>query len=125
MKTMPHSHIVKAAFAGLFLAAVVSPVFAEHHEKKAEGGDPPKPEKKSGKKKPAKKAETVHCLGVNACKGTSECGVEGKHGCSGMNACKGQGWTALTKKDCKKKKGSFEMEKAGKKAEASEAVPAQ
>ncbi|MBI3315475.1 MAG: hypothetical protein HYZ87_00665 [Candidatus Omnitrophica bacterium] len=36
-------------------------------------------------------AEDVHCSGVNACKGTGECGGKG-HACAGKNACKGQGW---------------------------------
>ena len=106
MKTLTKSLVVEAALAGLFLAVSAAPVLADHHEKKAEGGEAPKAEKKDTAKKPAKKAETVHCLGVNACKGTSECGVDGKHGCTGQNTCKGQGWISLAKKDCKKQKGT-------------------
>ncbi len=33
----------------------------------------------------------VHCLGVNSCKGKSDC-MTPKNSCKGMNACKGQGW---------------------------------
>jgi len=38
-------------------------------------------------------AEGVQCFGVNACKGTGECGGKG-HSCAGKNACKGAGWIA-------------------------------
>jgi uncharacterized membrane protein len=44
---------------------------------------------------PAAKAETtaarVHCLGVNSCKGKSDCHTP-KNACKGNNSCKGQGW---------------------------------
>ena len=33
----------------------------------------------------------VHCLGVNSCKGKSDC-MTPKNSCKAMNACKGQGW---------------------------------
>jgi uncharacterized membrane protein len=36
-------------------------------------------------------AGKVHCLGVNSCKGKSDCHTP-KNACKGMNACKGQGW---------------------------------
>ena len=45
-------------------------------------------------------AATVHCAGVNSCKGTSEC-KSAKNSCKGMNSCKGQGWTSMSKADCK------------------------
>lgn len=124
MKTLTQSVVVKAALAGLFLAVFAAPAFAHDHDKKAEGGEAPKSEAKPGKK-PAKKAATVQCLGINTCKGTSECGVEGKHGCHGHNACKGQGWTSLTKKDCKKQKGTVKGTKAEPKHEhKTESAPA-
>ncbi|UPT74875.1 MAG: hypothetical protein M0D55_03950 [Elusimicrobiota bacterium] len=111
---------MKAALAGLFLAAVSVPALADHHEKKAEGGDASKAEKKGHAKhdKHGKKDKDakVHCLGVNACKGTSECGVDGAHGCSGQNACKGKGWISLTKKDCKAQKGTVQGKKDTAKA---------
>lgn len=43
---------------------------------------------------PVAKAATTgkaHCLGVNSCKGKSDCHTP-KNSCKGMNACKGQGW---------------------------------
>lgn len=123
MKTLTKSVVVSAALAGLFLAGTASPAFAHDHEKKAEGGEAPKSEKKAGKG-PAKKAATVHCLGINACKGTSECGVDGAHGCKGQNECKGKGWISLTKKDCKKQKGTVQGETAAKAAPKTETAPA-
>ncbi len=33
----------------------------------------------------------VHCLGINSCKGKSDCHSP-KNACKGMNACKGKGW---------------------------------
>jgi hypothetical protein len=35
----------------------------------------------------------VKCVGVNACKGHSECKTA-KNDCKGMNSCKGQGWVS-------------------------------
>lgn len=46
-------------------------------------------------------AATVHCSGVNSCKGTSEC-KSAKNSCKGMNSCKGTGWVSLSKGDCEK-----------------------
>lgn len=123
MKTLTKSVVVEAALAGLFLAVAASPALADHHEKKAEGGDAPKAEKKAGKK-PAKKDATVHCLGVNACKGTSECGVDGAHACKGHNECKGKGWTSLAKKDCLKQKGSVQGAKKAEAKTKAETAPA-
>ncbi len=48
--------------------------------------------------------DTVHCAGVNACKGQAECAGAG-HSCAGKNACKGQGWVETSKDDCAKKGG--------------------
>ena len=45
-------------------------------------------------------AATVHCTGVNSCKGMSEC-KSAKNSCKGMNSCKGQGWVSMSKADCK------------------------
>ena len=113
MKTLTKSFVIEAALAGLFAASM--PVFAADMPKAdAPKGDMPKAESKTDAKMPAKKASTVHCLGVNACKGTSECAVEGGAACKGQNTCKGKGWTALTKKDCKAQKGT--VQKAAKKA---------
>jgi len=53
------------------------------------------------------------CYGVNACKGTGECGGKG-HTCAGSNACKGKGWMTKTEKECKDLKGEFKVHKAHK-----------
>mgnify|MGYP001053953787 FL=1 len=36
-------------------------------------------------------ADSVHCAGVNACKGQGSC-KSASNSCKGQNACKGQGW---------------------------------
>ena len=45
--------------------------------------------------------ETVHCYGVNKCKGTGDCGGKGAS-CAGTNACKGHGWLSLPEDTCLK-----------------------
>lgn len=55
--------------------------------------------------KDAKQADTVHCYGVNSCKGTSDCKTA-KNDCKGLNDCKGQGFKALTAEACKTQGGS-------------------
>ncbi len=43
---------------------------------------------------------SVHCSGVNSCKGTSDCKTA-KNECKGMNSCKGQGWNMkASAKEC-------------------------
>jgi uncharacterized membrane protein len=51
-------------------------------------------------------AETVKCLGIHACKGQSQCGVEGGHACAGQNDCKGKGWIKVSKEECDAKGGT-------------------
>jgi hypothetical protein len=106
MTTLRKTLVVHAALAALLSSAVAAR--AGHHE--AKGKDKAKEkagkEGKAGKSAEKRADEKVNCLGVNACKGKSECGVEGKHGCAGHNACKGQGWITLTKKACDAKKGT-------------------
>lgn len=53
----------------------------------------------------AKEAKTVHCYGVNSCKGTSDCGTA-EHSCKGQNACKGHGYKEMTAEACKAAGGS-------------------
>jgi hypothetical protein len=50
---------------------------------------------------PAKAVDSsVHCVGLNACKGQGSC-KQASHACKGQNACKGQGWvSAETKGAC-------------------------
>ena len=43
--------------------------------------------------------DAVPCYGVNACKGTGDCGGKG-HGCAGKNTCKGEGYVNLQKDTC-------------------------
>jgi hypothetical protein len=47
----------------------------------------------------------IHCYGVNACKGQSDC-KSGNHDCKGQNSCKGQGFKALSADACKAEGGS-------------------
>jgi uncharacterized membrane protein len=95
------SLIIEAAIAGLLGGLTAVSTDAQDNQK-------PMPQKKGpAQKNPGKKtAEKIHCFGVNSCKGTSECAVDGKSGCHAQNACKGQGWISLTEKQCIKKKGT-------------------
>ena len=36
-------------------------------------------------------AKSVHCFGINACKGKGSC-KSAKNACKAQNSCKGQGW---------------------------------
>ena len=47
----------------------------------------------------AEKADSVHCYGVNSCKGTSDCKTA-QNECKGMNSCKGHGFKEMTAKAC-------------------------
>ena len=76
--------VLAAAAAALFTAGVSATpdtASAGHHEK----------------------GETVHCKGVNACKGQTDCSNPG-HGCSGQNECKGKGWKKMSAEECEKAK---------------------
>ena len=42
----------------------------------------------------------IHCEGVNACKGKSDCKTA-NNACKGQNACKGKGYVSMSEKDCK------------------------
>jgi len=53
---------------------------------------------------PTTEAKKVHCGGVNACKGTSECKTA-TNACKGQNQCAGQGMVLLTKEKCEEKGG--------------------
>jgi hypothetical protein len=50
-------------------------------------------------------AATVHCAGVNACKGQGACKTA-SNSCKGQNACKGQGFVAESAAECKAAGGS-------------------
>jgi hypothetical protein len=59
----------------------------------------------------AKEEAKVHCIGINGCKGKSECATA-SNACKGMNACKGKGMTVTSEKDCVAKGGKVEMPKS-------------
>ena len=44
--------------------------------------------------------DTVHCTGVNSCKGQSAC-KSANNSCKGQNSCKGKGFLEMTKEECK------------------------
>ncbi len=49
---------------------------------------------------------SVHCAGINSCKGTSDCKTA-KNECKGLNSCKGMGWNAkASAKECNAAGGS-------------------
>ena len=52
----------------------------------------------------AQAEESVPCYGVNACKGTGDCGGKG-YSCAGKNACKGQGFIKLQADICTRIEG--------------------
>lgn len=45
------------------------------------------------------RADTVHCYGVNTCRGTADCRTTA-HDCRGMNDCAGHGFKAMTAEAC-------------------------
>ena len=47
---------------------------------------------------------TVHCTGINTCKGTSDCKTA-ENACKGQNVCKGHGFVVTTETECAKKGG--------------------
>ena len=49
----------------------------------------------------ADKAENVHCMGANSCKGKGGCKTDA-NACKGQNGCKGKGFTEMTKAKCDK-----------------------
>jgi uncharacterized membrane protein len=50
---------------------------------------------------PKAAAATIHCTGVNSCKGQSAC-KSANNSCKGQNSCKGKGFLEMTKADCDK-----------------------
>jgi len=57
-------------------------------------------------KEKAGAAKTVHCHGINTCKGTSDCKTASNE-CRGQNSCQDQGFRSLTVKACKAAGGSL------------------
>jgi len=56
-------------------------------------------------------AATMHCTGVNSCKGMSDC-KSAKNSCKGMNSCKGTGFKEMTKSDCADAKAKMKADAA-------------
>ena len=52
----------------------------------------------------AQAEDSVPCYGINACKGTGDCGGVG-YSCAGKNACKGQGFIKLQADMCSRIQG--------------------
>jgi len=50
--------------------------------------------------------DKVHCYGIHACKGNSDCKTA-EHACKGQNACKGHGFKAVSARDCLDKGGTI------------------
>lgn len=62
---------------------------------------------RAGDAKPKAEA-TVHCYGINSCKGKGACGSPANNNaCAGTNACKGKGWIEVSAKTCNEKKGKI------------------
>ena len=50
--------------------------------------------------------DTVHCAGINSCKGQSDCATA-ENACKGQNSCKGHGFVATKAGACFAKKGKI------------------
>jgi uncharacterized membrane protein len=50
--------------------------------------------------------ETVHCYGINTCKGQADCATT-EHDCKGQNECSGHGFKALSAGECLSKDGTI------------------
>ena len=48
---------------------------------------------------------TVHCFGINECRGQSACDVKDSHVCAGQNECAGKGWIEVRQSECDEKGG--------------------
>lgn len=51
-------------------------------------------------------ADTVHCYGLNTCKGTADCKTTMQE-CKGHNSCKGVGFKAMKAGECLSKGGTI------------------
>jgi len=74
---------------GVILATAVAALFANGPVLAAE---------KSGQE------AKIHCGGINACKGQSECATA-NNACKGANSCKGKGFVSVSPKECAEKGG--------------------
>lgn len=56
----------------------------------------------------AAESKEGHCMGVNACKGKSDCKTA-HNACEGKNACKGKGMVMMDEETCEQMGGDFVM----------------
>jgi hypothetical protein len=52
---------------------------------------------------------TIHCSGVNSCKGQSAC-KSANNACKGQNSCKGKGFLEMSKTDCQAAKDKMKSD---------------
>jgi len=83
--------ITTKRFTGLALAATAATLFATAPMTASAG------ENSEGK-----------CMGVNACKGQSDCKTA-NNACEGKNACKGKGFVMMDEETCEQIGGDFVM----------------
>jgi hypothetical protein len=76
----------------VFLATTAAALFASGYGFAAEQVSPPTSE------------ALVHCAGINACRGTSEC-KSATNACKGQNSCARAGWISTKRADCEAKGG--------------------
>jgi hypothetical protein len=90
------SHKPKASMrvSGTLLAVAAAGIFAAGHAPTAAAAESAK----------------VRCLGVNACKGKSECKTAAAQ--KGQNACKGHGLLFLTEEQCKLRGGKIDKHRS-------------
>jgi hypothetical protein len=84
-KTRNSGALLATAAAALLLSGAVAPLVAHAEDAK------------------------VQCLGVNACKGQSDCATA-SNGCQGQNACKGKGMKMMTEAECKAAGGTVKAD---------------
>ena len=103
IKRQVTTNYLKAVVAGLFCSGMIGNAQAQDTKTESKATTT------------TKAAEKVHCYGINACKGKSDCHTA-KNSCSGKNSCKGQGWKLLGQEECKTKGGTIKTEKKAKKS---------
>jgi hypothetical protein len=87
---------MKISLKGQLMAAAVASLFATGCAS----------ESTAMKKDEGMSSATVHCAGINECKGHSACATASSS-CAGQNACKGQGWVATdSESECTGKGGT-------------------
>jgi hypothetical protein len=92
--------MMKATVKGTLVASLVAGLFGCGASTPAPSATPPTPSTPSGTT-----AQKIKCVGVNACRGQSDCGGIGDATCAGSNSCRGKGWLKATAEDCAAKGG--------------------